>query len=315
MQNEVYVNALTRYFKLKADYESIKNKGKNKIMKMPDLSWKEKRKEYSKFRPRCVNCKRPVGSQFYTAVSEDSEDRQLVARCGDRKHPCDLSIKIMLGHTFYLVEDLALEEKKMLEKKREIICSKNDLLFGYVTAKEAVETFDDMKTSYSTLSKNYETFLDLYTKATNSSEKKEELTTLEMETFALIEEMKALLEEYKKRQDVRLVKDAVTIYVTALTPKLDVLMKAKYADCYVNYDDQNNVYSLVQHRASASELEVVVGEEIVSFVEGKGTNKGTRKRGAKKTASRKDSLSESEASSEDADSDSDSDSDASSDSD
>jgi GDPmannose 4,6-dehydratase len=70
------------YYKLKTAYENAYNVDKNKIIKMKDLSWKEKRIEFSKLKPKCINCKRAVGSLFYT--TKNKGERTLVAKCGDK---------------------------------------------------------------------------------------------------------------------------------------------------------------------------------------------------------------------------------------
>ena len=61
------------FYKLKSKYESQITKEKSIITGDNKLSWKEKRIEFQKFKPKCVNCKRPVGSLFTIKYDEENK--------------------------------------------------------------------------------------------------------------------------------------------------------------------------------------------------------------------------------------------------
>ena len=65
-EKKKFIDGLNTYFKLKAAYEGNINKEKLKISKLPEISWREKRVEFLKIKPKCINCKRPVGYIFST---------------------------------------------------------------------------------------------------------------------------------------------------------------------------------------------------------------------------------------------------------
>ena len=89
--------ALNEYFKLKLKYEDEITKEKKKLINNISLSKKEKRTEFLKFKPKCINCKKPGGTIFQTVFfqSTDTEDsnREYRARCGIVADPCNLDIK------------------------------------------------------------------------------------------------------------------------------------------------------------------------------------------------------------------------------
>jgi hypothetical protein len=87
-----------------------------------------------KIKPKCVNCKRPVGSIFSTKVDDDG--RHLIAICGDRTAPCLFNININLGLVENIRDNLNSDEDSLSQNKREIIIDKNDMLFGYITEEE-----------------------------------------------------------------------------------------------------------------------------------------------------------------------------------
>ena len=56
--------SLNEYFKLKQKYEAEIAANKKRIINNPTLSNREKRSEFMKLKPKCINCKRPGGSIF-----------------------------------------------------------------------------------------------------------------------------------------------------------------------------------------------------------------------------------------------------------
>ena len=87
-----FIEALNTYYKLKKGYDSSFMTEKQKIIKKKDIGWKEKRRMFYQLRPKCINCKRPVGSIFKTVYNNG--ERYLSAKCGDIQEPCKLKIQI-----------------------------------------------------------------------------------------------------------------------------------------------------------------------------------------------------------------------------
>ena len=262
---EEVAEAINKYYKLKASYEESINKNKNKVMRLTDLSWKEKRVQYAKMKPKCVNCRRPVSTVFAKEVTDEG-DNYLTAVCGDVKNPCGLKIKILLGHVYDVNEELALEKDRMSQHKKEIIIDKNDLLFGYATSKEAVDKFDKVKESYSVASKGYETFMDMFNKIVHNEDRTKKLDEDHEQVEALIKEIKQSVERYNETNDFHAIQQAVDVYISTLKPLLDSMSETKYGKSYVEYDESEGVFRLVQIPTSKDEFEVVVEQKVESFV-------------------------------------------------
>lgn len=254
-----YIDALNTYYKLKTAYENAYNKDKNKIIKMKGLSWKEKRAEFVKLIPKCINCKRPVRTLFNTLNNKG--ERSLIAKCGDKTNPCPLNIVIQLGYIINLERELANDEKSIVDAKREIIFDKNDLLFGYITSKEAVNKFDDIKESFAITSSNYEFLLQTYNHIVENKEKKEELKTKVVESQFMIDNIKKMMKYFESTQNIKFVNDAIELQVKELMPKLHAIMQLKYAFSTVEYDETNNVYKLIQIPVSFENLESDLAEK------------------------------------------------------
>ena len=125
--------ALNEYYKLKLKYETTIAANKKKIINNPTLSKREKRSEFLKLKPKCINCLRPGGTlfktNFYAEDGNDDSYREHSATCGIIADPCNLKIKIQIGKVEFLLELLNEMEKEIKTLKNKVIDDKNKLLF------------------------------------------------------------------------------------------------------------------------------------------------------------------------------------------
>ena len=84
-------DVINYFYTKKKRYDAKINKKKSDIRDDPDLSLEEKREGYKNIKMNCIKCKRPVGTIFST------NNRELVAKCGDVSQPCSLDIRVNLG--------------------------------------------------------------------------------------------------------------------------------------------------------------------------------------------------------------------------
>jgi hypothetical protein len=257
-EKKKFVDGLNTYFKLKAAYETNIKKDKTQISKLPGLSWREKRNEYAKIKHKCINCKRPVGSIFSTKTNNG--ERQYIALCGDRNTPCPLDIKINLGVTFNITDDIRQDEEKIKEYNNEIIRDKNDLLFGYITPQQAVTRFDSIKEDVADATKIYEFTLDQYLNVVDNPEKKEELKNLKIEFYNNLDNFNAMIQQYKTTQNTQFVIDAVELYVSTMQPRINDILKKTYSYNGVEYNEDDNTFHLIQIPISIEDLEWDIGE-------------------------------------------------------
>jgi len=260
-EKEKFIEAMNKYYKLKNEYEeSIQNDKKNILKKMKGLSLKEKRIEYKKLKPKCINCKRPVGSIFENKVDE-KEERHLIAMCGDRVQPCPLQIDIQMGYIIHLEDETVYEENKIKEHKKSVIIDKNDLLFGYITSQQAVDNFEKIKEDLETSVNNYELFMQFYNTVVDNSNRKKGVIELEEEVYATIDSMKQWMKEFDKTGNHKFVVDTVESYINTMIPKLRDLMKKKYMYSAVEYNEDEKKYILIQKKYAREYLEVNLGED------------------------------------------------------
>jgi hypothetical protein len=275
------IESFNEYYKLKNTYEAKFNKEKQKIIKDKSLSWREKRSEYKKLKPQCINCKRPVGTIFsIKRTSNENEDfRELRALCGSLTEPCNLNININTGVSYNLLDHIKELEKDSNEYKNDIIKDKNKLLFGYITPEKAVERFDNLKDSINDinflLNINYETLFQI----TDNKKDNETIQKLKETVYILIQEIKEGIKNYNTTNDVQYVRDCVEIYINQLQPKLKDIMLLKYKNNFVEYDDNANVYKLIQQKYSSFDLEeIYMQPAVISFEYGNVTKTKTSKK-------------------------------------
>jgi hypothetical protein len=250
-------DAFNEYYKLKNKYESDYNKDKQKLIKNKQMSWKEKRNEFKQLKPKCINCKRPVGTIFSIKHSGEPNDdfRELKAICGSLSEPCSLNININAGVTYNMMDHIKELEKDIENYKNEIIEYKNKLLFGYTKTEIAVENFDKIKEAINDtsflLNINYEHLFDVVdNKTTNES-----IAKLKEEVYILINEIKMSIKRFDSTGNVQFVRDSIDIYVNQMESKLKELLTLKYKVNLVEFDENEGVYRLIQRKNGIADLE------------------------------------------------------------
>jgi len=245
-------DALNEYFKLKSKFENDFNVYKKKIINNPTLSKREKRSEFLKLKPKCVNCKRPSkkGTIFSIVYNPDTDKssayRKFSASCGDLADPCNLDIQILLGETEPVDKLMNNIREEIKEYKNKIIDEKNKLLFGLITTEKALENFDLNKGYISDLTSIYEMYLDNWNKMIENPDKKIELDDALVLSYENINKIKDCIKKMNENDDAQFAVDAANIYFTTLKPLLDKIRHLKYSENIVYHDDYTNNCKLIQ---------------------------------------------------------------------
>jgi hypothetical protein len=267
-----FVEGLNDYFRLKTAYEiSAKNArhlakdralrrgfGLNKAIKMARQT-----------RPKCVNCKRPVGTVFKTR-----EDR-FFAYCGDTKSPCALKIEIFKGKFESDDEFADFTQKSLLETKEKIICQKMDVLFNYSSEEETVVKFKDLIEDYNLLSVLHKSDLDMREDKRFNLHKRE-LIKGKIKTIAEIKgKMNVFMDEYAASDNRDALHSAMDIYIREYMPEINNLRMLKYSVMEMVIpasiqDPATKVRMLNQSSASVRQLETFHGEipKVIKYVTG-----------------------------------------------
>jgi len=258
-----YVEGMTKYYKLKSKYEEKKEEEKRNIAKMPNKSWREKRRLYKAWQTKCIHCGALGGTLFNEGFDEELGERRLVAICGNRVDPCSLSIEVHLGSFLQMEETLREDEEIKEEYKNQLVRDKNDLIFGYINTEEALEKFDVIKTKLVELTEVHEyELMRYYEKKGEDSQTQKKIKTLEEVIYQDISTMKTMLEDYERSQNTVFIQDAVTFYNEELNEKVIELREMKYAACFVDYNEDDNTYHLIQKKYTTETMEENFGKNL-----------------------------------------------------
>jgi hypothetical protein len=267
-----YQDAVNEYYDLKQQYRVSKEKERQTFLETNEkMSWREKRNLFKSLNYKCVNCKRYVGSIFKINMIE--QDRHLIAKCGDHSNPCPLNIDINLGTILSYEYALQIDKDIILDYKKDIIKEKNNLMFGYISSKIAIDRFDKLKAEMVSSIEIYEDVNKQYLNITNNLEKKEKLLELQQQVYGIINSIKIYIKQYESSNNPALINDAVTLYTQELIEKLKKLNMLNFAYKAVEYDADSNTYTLVEKQYSVEEMEINIGTDnkVISFVTGVGT--------------------------------------------
>ena len=249
-------SAINEFYKLKNKYEIDLFKKKKQIMNNTTLSSYEKRTEFKKLKPKCINCKR-VGGTLFSVKFYPGKDkyREFRAICGVVSEPCNLNITVQSGTYELLPAVLEGIEKEIQDNKKSIIDDKNRLLFGLMTTDTALQKFEEVKGYISDLSSLLNFYIDEYNSITDNLEYQKELKENITKSYFYIQEIKDAIQSFNKEDNKQYVIDVVNIYLTKLNPLFKQIADLKYKENYVHYDETDNTYHLIQNKTTVQSLE------------------------------------------------------------
>ena len=248
------IDEIHNYYKLKNDYTQQVNKLKKSILNNDELSRSDKQKRFRILRPKCVNCKNPVGSIFTL------KDRTLVALCGATQNthggkfePCSLNIQIKRPHIMSIDNMIEVLTENSETVKEDIISTKVKSIFGLIPQENAISEFEEFKNNYAEINKLYLQAKSKYDDLVNNNEKKDNIKSIQKNIHNKITEIKTLLNNDSLNE--QLSRDAVEIYINTLIPMLDNLNSEKFTHMDVEYNEDEDKYYLIQEEHTIVDFE------------------------------------------------------------
>jgi len=278
-------DALNEYFRLKEKFVLDNKANKKKILNNTNLSKREKRTEYLKLRPKCVNCKRPsrkgtiFSIKFNPSTDKTDSFRIFKATCGDLANPCNLDLEIHIG-AYEPIDTLINNIRdEITEYKNQIINDKNKLLFGLITTESAIENFDTNKSYINILTSMYDNYLDRWNSIVDNQEKKLELDETITLTYENINKIKDCIKKMNENNEVQYAVDAANIYHTTLEPLLIKTRHLKYNENIVYRDDNNDGCKLIQKAYTINNILLEsFSSKVISYNFGLGSTKDKKKK-------------------------------------
>lgn len=213
-QKKNYKESLFEFFRLKQEYEQNLRKIKRDTYRREPTK-RMGRLAVLSLKPKCINCKRPVGTIFSKRI-----DNKYTILCGDTSNPCNLNFQIFNGGYVNFLDFINILKDELNINKEAIIRQKLDTIFSYISEEKSIEIFKNELESYNMNSKIYKEYLNIYEEYYHSSQKKEFIQKKNNKIFLLNEKIKGLLDEYIKTKNYEFLKTAVKIQIEEIYPEV-----------------------------------------------------------------------------------------------
>ena len=262
ISDEELNRVVEQYYRKKSAYDQSVLAMKSSIMSKTKLRFKQKHDEMRKARAPCVKCGRAVGSIFKATGHFETEQepykcqyRVLEAKCGDTQSPCKLNVNIELG-CYQLIPDIIQSDTSKVQLLRnETIKTKNDLLYDVITSEDAIAKFNEIKQNMDVLNSVLDFYNTRYSNIMHNKESEEDMKQLILVLFEAVNKNRELCEEYDKNKTIDNLKTVVENYRAIVEPNLLKVRNIKYSFCQVNFDEEDDTYSLVQYKVTPKQLE------------------------------------------------------------
>lgn len=274
MNDNNVIEVVNDYYKLKSEYEKTLYNEKISIINNNTLSKEDKLKKYKLFKPKCINCKQPVGTIFFT------KNNKLIAKCGATKsifqkdfQPCNLDIQIERGN-IELLSNIVNEFSKEKElDKDEIIKTKLDFFFNFVNEEETIENFKEQKKSYTENIETYMDYLKEFNDVVSNSENKKMIEKTKLDIHESRQKIKSYIKSFKEENNSQFIRDAVEEYeniLKNLINKLNTLQYSYYTIESHSKNESNNtkkdeklnqVHHLINKQYTIKDIEISIDAE------------------------------------------------------
>jgi hypothetical protein len=260
------LDKLNTFYYLKQKYEQDKKERCNKFALDKDKSsWKMKRAYFASKKPKCVNCKRKVGSEF--SIKHIDGFRNFLGKCGDVSKPCDFHIEFKVPYVVRIDKELKNAHKKLNELHESVILTKNKVIFGMLDPAGAVGQFDDLNIQIGSNTIELEKYSMKLLKVTNNMAKKEELSNKIVEFNENVAELNVIMQ--KCLQDDDPIKKVVDYLVEVIDPSAKHVSQMKYATREIEKiqdalgREKEYIYHTIEYKISDLELPTLM--EVVHF--------------------------------------------------
>jgi hypothetical protein len=228
--SEEYHTLLNDFYELKKKYDKNFDRLKKKIKNNSELTREQKKDKIQGLRPKCIKCKKPVGTIF--EIKQDS----LRAICGatnpqmtnEGYKPCSLNINIKKPITVNLEEEIQNVRTRRNELMQAVTLNKVKLLYTTENDKQIVivEKIEELKKDYRTQCELLERYIK---KNIELTENTEEANALFLKAHEIGKEIIGLIKEKQT-------KEAVEMYIDAYLPTISNETSVKYKHIYIEKD-------------------------------------------------------------------------------
>lgn len=263
-QSVQYIDALNMYFHMKTRYEDEFLSKKRKAFKS-SKSKKQGKLRAAAIKPKCINCKRDVGTVF------EKNDKHYTAICGDSANPCNLKIDLYGGYYTTLLDTIYVFKELQDQLKDTIIMQKLDTLMNYVDENQAVKKFKENMSKYSEDSLFVKELVDKYDDLYNNANKQEAIAKQRSKIYLIKEKIQELVDEYKKTENREILITAAQLQKEELIPTIEQLNRMIAEHIEINIQTSTTrppIYYLFKNEVALMKNNLLLGEppRVVHFI-------------------------------------------------
>ena len=267
--NVQIMQAIRYFFETKSQYEENRKELLTRAFEKRKEKQSKKNNKENEVKTPCVYCNRPVNSIF------TCRNRLYKAVCGDAENPCAFHIEIYAGEhaniqsTLNILKDVSIEEQR-----QDIIKIKMDTLLNYQTEKDSVRIFKETMEEYNEILNYFNKIIADYEELYFNKELNEKIKQKMKQTFMLQENMRKMLEDYK-RTNVEVVSkslsDIMLFYMQELLPEYKNLQELNYPfkEVVATGSLDNPKYIVVQKSLKFNRMDYSYGEresEVIAYI-------------------------------------------------
>jgi len=245
-----FYEALHEYFKLKQNYETmVKDERKNAYMnaKKEGLGKKGRAKRVANVLPKCIVCKRYVGSIFAL------KNNHYIARCGDAQTPCKLNMKLYRGNCWETKNSIHTSIDMLKDLQEKIISIKLSSIFKFVGESDAIQDFNNAIEEYNDFNQLYMSIKETYDKQMKDPVREQLIERKTEQVYQLISAIKTLIKQYAEEGNTVLLQTAVRMQIEELNPEILNLRRLKYEMMEMDGNTLIQMYSSIQKESHCLE--------------------------------------------------------------
>jgi hypothetical protein len=257
------------YYNLKKQYDTQLINAKRAIIRDKTKGKPAKLRSLAAMKTKCINC-RKIGGTIFT---ETLEGIKIKARCG-AKTPCALNIEVYRGNYLkinYMYQALFKEAEKI---KTNIIKTKLNMLFDFMSEEETMTEFTNLKKWYDKLIDTLNTLDAVIENVVHNKRNEEALDKVTKKTLMEIDNIKELYKNYITMENSGIILDIVSTYTEDLYPAVTKLRELTYAKNAIECDSgitgpracEDDVYYLIQDPYTYEDMEYIMDDmEVIAY--------------------------------------------------
>jgi len=191
--------------------------------------------------------------------------RTFTIECGNTANPCT-HITFTYGNRMRYDKMIAVLETEISDLKRQVVITKNDVLFGYISPEQATSKFSELTEKLKKISEHTGYIIEKNI-LVNDNPIKQDLLNKKLVEFGEIylATFKKLIRDFEQTNDQNIVHNAMEYFLDTMKPQLQEIQELRYEnnlEFFTEGNDKVIEYKVgIRKQANASRAAPVMGSE------------------------------------------------------